>query len=204
MLKDAAEKSEQLELDDHATQNFGRCLAGLAMNVIENPVQSGFFREFLPSLPEKVRGSLALAMGEALEATQGKKAEETWTKWLKEYLELRLIGVPVALSIEETRAMAHWCLYLGSAFPEAVQCIVRMPLKGLSAYRITDKLATDSASQNYPREACRYINAVLKGDEHGGGHPKLATLRAQFSQTIRGTPEMREFEELLYSRGFKT
>ena len=52
MLKDATEKTDQFELDDHATQNLGHYLAGLAMKVIQNPV-SQVSSVFLPLFPEK-------------------------------------------------------------------------------------------------------------------------------------------------------
>ena len=203
MLKDATEKTDQFELDDNAARNLGHYLAGLAMKVIQNPVESGFFREFLPRLPEKVRGSLAQGMGDILEGIPPAMVGELWTKWLKEYLDLRLIGVPVALSSEETKGIADWCLYFGDAFPEAVQRIVQMPLRGVFAHRVIGKLLENPALEKFPQEACSYLNAVLKGQEYPFLDEPILTLHTKFQQTIPGTPEFREFEELLYLRGWK-
>ena len=203
MLKDATEKADQFELDDHATQNLGHYLAGLAMKVIPNPVESGFFREFLPRLPEKVRGSVAKGIGDFLEATPPEKASEIWDKWLKEYLDSRFIGVPVALSIGETKAIAGWCLYLGNAFPEAVQRIIQMPLKGVFAVGIIDNLLKSPLLERFPQSSCGYVNALLKGEEYVFLQDALLTLHGKFKQTISGTPEFAEFEELLYLRGWK-
>ncbi len=200
MLKDAPEKTDQF--DEHTLHNLGHYLAGLAMRVIKNPIASGFFRDFLPRLPEKVRGSLAQGMGKFLEAST-EKAGEVWNLWLKEYLDSRLVGVPVALLDQETKAMADWCLYLGSVFPEAVQRIVQMRLKGVFAYSIIDKLLKSPLLDTFPRESCRYVNAVTRGEDHPFLHEHHSQLHSKFKQTISGTPEFKEFEELLYLRGWK-
>ena len=201
MLKDATEKADQF--DEHTLHNLGHYLAGLAMRIIQNPVKAGFFRDFLPRLPERVRGSLAQGMGNFLEATLPEKAGEVWNLWLKEYLDLRLVGVPVALSDQETKSMADWCLYLGSVFPEAVQRVVQMRLKDVFAYGIIDKLLKNPVLETFPKESCRYINALLKGDEHQFLHEQHSQLHNKFKQAISGTPEFKEFEELLYLRGWK-
>jgi hypothetical protein len=201
MLKDATEKSEQF--NQQALHNLGFYLAGLAMWVVPKPVESGFFRDFLPRLPEKVRGSLAQGMGNCLEAMPPEKVTEIWSTWLKEYLDLRLIGVPVALAIEETKVIADWCLSLGDAFPEAVQLIAQMPLKNVFAFGIFDKLLKNPVLEKFSQAACGYVNILMKAEEYPSLHDSLLTLHGKFKQTISSTPEFQEFEELLYFRGWK-
>jgi len=201
MLKDATEQSEQF--GHHALQNLGFYLAGLAMWVLPKPVESGFFRDFLPRLPEKVRGSLAQGMGNCLEAMSPEKVSEIWSTWLREYLDSRLIGVPVALSIEETKAIVDWCLYLGDAFPEAVQRILQMPLKSVFAVGIFDKLQKNPVLDKFPHDTCGYVNALMKAEEYPILHESLLALHKRFKQTISDTPEFDGFEELLYLRGWK-
>jgi len=43
----------------------------------------------------------------------------------------------------------------------------------------------------------------MKGEEYLFLHNSLLTLHDKFKQTISGKPEFQEFEELLYSRGWK-
>ena len=200
MLKSTPEKTDQF--DEHTLQNLGHYLAGLAMRVIKNPVESGFFRDFLPRLPEKVRGSLAQGMGDFLEAAPD-RASEVWNLWLREYLDSRLIGVPIALSVQETKGMADWCLYLWDVFPEAVARITQMRLKKVFAHGIIDKLLKSSLIDTFPREGCRYVNAVMKGEDYPYLQNEHSQLHDKFKQTITGTPEFKEFEELLYLRGWK-
>ena len=141
---------------------------------------------------------MAQGIGDFLEKAPPETAKEIWDKWLREYLDSRLIGVPVALSTEETKSIADWCLYLGSAFPDAVQRIVQMPLKGVFAYGIIEKLLKNSALEKYPQAACAYVNAVLKGEEFVFLHDKHVALHDKFKQTISSTPQFKEFEEPLF------
>ncbi len=92
MLTGDAEKAEQF--DENALRSLGHYLASLAMHVIPNPVNSGFFHEFLPLLPENVRTSLARGIGDVLKVTPAEKMKSIWNTWLKDYLDLRLVGVP--------------------------------------------------------------------------------------------------------------
>jgi hypothetical protein len=200
MLKNTPEKTDQF--DEQTLRNLGLYLAGLGTRVIKNPVQSGFFRDFLPRLPESVRGSLAQGMGTFLEESP-QKAAGTWNLWLREYVDSRLIGVPVALSDEETKEMAEWCIHLGALFSEAVERIVQMRLRGVFAYGIIDKLLKSPLLDTFPKDSCRYVNAVMKGEDHPFLCDQHSKLHSKFKQTISGTPELKEFEELLYLRGWK-
>ena len=201
MVKSTAEKAEQFS--EQTLYNLGHYLAGLSLWVIPNPVQTDFFRDFLPLLPEKVRGSLAQGMGNILASMPAEKVAQIWGTWLKEYLDLRLVGVPVALSTEETKAMAEWCLYVGDAFPEAVERIVQMPLKGVFTQIIIEKLLTNPVLETFQQIACRYVVAILKGEEYPFLDDKHIQLHNRFKQGIPSTPELREFEESLYLRGWK-
>jgi len=111
-------------------------------------------------------------------------------------------GVPVALSIEETKQMADWCLYLGDAFPEATQRIKQMPLKNVFSYGITSKLVTNPVLDKFPKEACGYLNVILKAEEYPHLRDELLTFHGKFKATIAQTSEFHEFEELLYLRGW--
>jgi hypothetical protein len=200
MLKQTPEKADQF--DEHTLQNLGHYLAGLAMRVIKNPLESGFFRDFLPRLPEKVCGSLAQGMGDFLKAAPD-KVGGVWNDWLEEYLDSRLIGVPIALSDQETTAMAEWGLYSAPIFPKIVERITQMRLKGIFSYGIFDNLANSTLLEQFPKDSCRYVNALMKGEDHPHLHKQLVEMHAKFRLSIPSELEFKEFEELLYLRGWK-
>ena len=109
----------------------------------------------------------------------------------------------MALANEETKAMADWCLYLGSSFPEAVQRVVQMELKGVYAFGIIEKLLKSPVLQNFPKECCHYASAVMRGEDFPYLDEQHMDLHKKFKQTASETAEFKEFEELLYLRGWK-
>ena len=201
MLKGATEKSDQF--DAHALQNLGHSLAGLAMQVIPDPVESGFFRDFLPLLPDEVRGALAQGMGNRLEGLDDAARQKLWDTWLRRYLDLRLVGVPVALSATETKHMLEWCLHLGPVFPEAVDRISKMPQKAVFAFSIVKDLLVNAALEKFPVYACRLVIVALQAEDYPHLHEDALTLHQKLKNAIPGTPELKALEELLYVRGWE-
>ena len=204
MLKDATEKTEQF--DDQTLSHLGHYLAGLAIWIVPNPIRDGFFRDFLPPLPETVRAAMAQGIGHFLEACKVDKIEQIWNTWLKEYLDLRLVGVPVALSTQEANAMVHWCLYLGNHFPEGVERIVQMQFRGIHGLTIIHKLFEPRFIEyldKFPKESCRYVVSVLKAEDFLFLDDKHSQLHAKLKTVIAGPPELKEFEKVLYLRGWK-
>jgi len=201
MLKGATEKSEQF--DAHALQNLGYSLAGLAMRIIPDPLESAFFRDFLPLLPVEVRGALAQGMDHHLEQLDDAGREKLWERWLKRYLDLRLVGVPIALSVVETKHMLEWCLHLGPVFPQAVERVRKMPQKAVFAFSVVEDLLKNPVLEKFPLDACRLVTVALQAEDYPHLHDSLLKLHQKFKDTIAGTPEFTTYEELLYLRGWK-
>ena len=201
MLKGATERSEQF--DDHALQSLGYCLAGLAMHVVENPVESGFFRDFLPPLPDAVRAALAQGMDRYLERMDPAEIEKLWHAWLARYIDLRLVGIPAALSVAETKYMLNWCNHLGPVFPDAVDRIVRMPHQRVFAYSVIERLLKNQILEQFPLHACRLAIVALKYEDFPHLHASLLTVHQKLKNAIPSTPELIAFEELLYLRGWE-
>lgn len=202
MLKDATEKSEQF--GSETLQRLGFCLAALVMQVIPDPIESGFFREFLSLIPDEVRRALAAGMGDQLQRIDNKRRKKAmWEKWLKRYLDLRLEGIPVALSVAETEEMLEWCFHLSPAFADVVDRITRMPLKVKDAFSVLHNLADSPKVEEAPLAACRLAIAALRAEIDPVWHQSLETLHVKFAKTIRRAPEFQTYEELLFQRGWR-
>jgi SIR2-like protein len=201
MLKGATEQSEQF--DDHALQNLGHCLAGLAMHVVRDPVESGFFRDFLPPLPDPVRAALAQGMDRQLERMESTEIENLWRTWLERYVDLRLVGIPAALSVAETKYMLNWCLHLGPVFPAAVDRIVKMPQQAIFAYSVIEGLLKNPVLERFPLHACRLLIVALTYEDFPHLHASLLIVHQKLKTAIHGAPELSAFEELLYLRGWE-
>lgn len=199
-LKESSEKSGQFS--DMTLRNLGQHLAAVAMHVIPNPVESGFFRDFLPLLPDAVRGSLAIGMGNDLKRMNDAERQTLWNTWLRNYLDLRLVGVPVALSTAETQHMLEWCLHMGPLFAEAVERIAKMPQKDVFAFSILRDLCASPLVDGSPLAACRLIISALEGEDHAHLHKELITLHERLKLVIPKEPEFAKYEELLFDRGW--
>jgi len=173
------------------------------MRVIPDPVESGFFRDFLPLLPDEVRAALAQGMDNHLERIDDAARQKVWDAWLKRYLDLRLVGVPVALSVSETKHMLEWCLHLGPAFPEAVDRVSKMPQKAVFAFSVMKDLLENPALERFSLHVCRLVIVALQAEDYPHLHDEALTLHKKLKKTISGTPELNTFEELLYLRGWQ-
>jgi hypothetical protein len=201
MMKEATEKSGQF--NQNSLWRLGSQLAMLAIHVVSNPVESGFFRDFLPLLPDRARESLASTIGEQLESQNEDEIRQLWNAWLKRYLELRLVGIPLALSTSETKHMLAWCLHVGPVFSEAVELIVQMPQKGVFAYGILSDLAESPLVDEFPQVACRLAVAAMRAEEYPALHDSLNKLHQRFKLKIHKEAIFSEYEELLYLRDWK-
>jgi hypothetical protein len=81
------------------------------MQVTSNPVQSGFFRDFLPLLANEGRGAFALEISVQLQRLDDAGRQGLWDTWLKRYLDLRLVGLPVAFLSESGLEAFFWRLH---------------------------------------------------------------------------------------------
>lgn len=190
------------QFDKETLRRFGYALATLAMKVIADPVESGFFRDFLPLVHLEVRSAMANWMGEYLKSFDAEGRRQKWASWLERYVDLRLIGIPIALDTSETKHMTEWCVYLDESFPRMVERILKMPLEGVFAHPIIGELLKSDFPIKFSKEACLLSVVVLKAEKHPHFQEELRTLYHKLKERIPGSAEIRAFEELLFLRGW--
>jgi hypothetical protein len=197
-LKVQSENAEQFDSD--ARESFGMSLSFFPTQIIENPQKLKFFYDFLPFLPDDVRISLAEGMNDFLKNITDEKRRKTWDEWLREYVDQRLIGIPVALSEGECGAMFNWCLHLGDAFPEMVERIEKMKLSKIRnlIYLLVKNILESPLLGKFPIFACRIVNFSFQHDQYHHFGSELKTLSQRFSELIPKTPEFKFFKEHLY------
>lgn len=183
-------------------QGLGFHLAGLIMRVIPNPIKSGFINEVIPKLSDDVRGSLARGIGNYLKELKPEEQKEKWIEWIKEYLENRLNGIPSEFTVEETKNMTEWCLYLDDLFPESVNFLEKMHLEQVSAYGPSKDILNSPLLEKYPEESCRFCVIVMRAEDFPYLHKYLLELLSKFEQLINGSVWLTKFKEELYKRGW--
>lgn len=201
-LKQTTERRDQF--DSNALRSLGGHLAGLVMRAVDNPVTSGFFQEFLPLLPDQIRASLAQGIGNFIVNMSACDQKKVWDTWLRDYLDKRLLGIPVSLGHEETREIANWCLDLGDLFPDAVALVLKMPLKKVFVHGLIDKLLNSPLLNKFPETACEFMVVILRADEFKHLHGDLPKLHAKFKVLIPQSPHLRTLETLMYELGWKS
>lgn len=200
-LKQTAERREQF--DRHALRSLGGHLAALAMRTVDNPVTSGFFKEFLPLLPDEIRASLARGIGDFIEKMTAAEQKKVWDTWLRDYLDKRLLGIPVSLGHEESREIADWCLDLGDLFPAAVTLVSKMPLKKVFVHGLIDKLLSSPLLGKYPETACEFMVVAMRADDFRHLHGDFPKLHAKLKELIPRSPHLRVLETQMYELGWK-
>lgn len=201
LLRQAA--GEQSQFDSHALQSLGWHLANLAMRAYENPLAEGFFHEFLPLLPEGVRGAFADAMGEYLKNLEPAEREKIWKAWLKEYLEKRVLGIPISIAHEEANEFAEWCIDFGDLFSEIVDLVVKMPVEEIWVNRFSEELEKGPLVEQFPNAACDYLVLLLKAEKYPMLPAGLKSLHERLKILIPSSPNLRALEEEMYKRGLK-
>ncbi len=204
LLQQSTKNAEQFNRD--TVHRLGVRLGCIAIDVLADPLETGFFRDFLPLLTEESRGSMAVGIEMALNRLNDEERQQLWDRWLRRYLEQRLVGIPVSLSTAETKYMLLWCLSLGPVFPEAVDLVVQMPLRGsgdVESYRVFHELIESPLTNAFPLAACRLAIAVMHADEHMTFRGTPEALHEKLKLAIATAPEFKTFEELLYRRGWR-
>ncbi len=101
-------------------------VAGLALFIISDPLENNWITTVLQQLEEpeleRLAWKIRFDMKEAGEAI----CEPIWERWMKRYLEIRLLGAPRPLRGQEACYTACWAFSVGRHFPEAVKLVQTM------------------------------------------------------------------------------
>ncbi len=201
MIGDPSRVSDQL--DEHARWNFGLCLAAIAMGVIDDPVESRYFRDFLPQLDDRTREALTVGIDEYLKEINDDERRDVWNRWLNKYIETRKMGIPLSLSNQETVHMVEWCLHLGPAFPDAVDSMSNLTATGINTYGIICAISEGTLLTQFPSHCCRLATIALRGSDHGIVDDQVKRLYREMKALIPETRELQEFEVAAYQCGVR-
>ncbi len=145
----------------------------MVVHLVEDPLDSWIPKFFEQSAVED-RRTLALNIGSHLENMDDTRRQEWWGRWLRQYWENRLQGIPAPLNDHEVEAMLGWLLHLKELFPEAVVFAIQMPVPPLEEDRIIYRLKGEGLSSRYP-EATVKLLVYLAGSQSftSGSHSPI-------------------------------
>ena len=200
LLRETVDNTEKF--DNQALRHFGFKIAAITTIEGTNPIRSDFINKFFSAMPEASRVGFAIWIERFLKGSRVDKVR-LWDLWLREYVELRLMGMPIPLSPNEGNHMLEWCLHLEPVFSDAVERLTTVPLKKVFAYSIVKDLASNLMADNEPFHACKLSNVALENEDYPHLHKELPDLHKRWKPTIGRTEEFEKFEEHLFRRGWK-
>jgi hypothetical protein len=92
------------------------------------------------------------------------RQKEWWQRWLRQYWENRVSGLPVPLEPVEVKHMLDWLPHLPATFPEAVMLAIRMPKTRFEYSHLAYELKDSPLVEQYPDAMAQLIIFVLSCD----------------------------------------
>ena len=108
-------------------RSFIDTYTGILIYIIDDPLAEWIPR-FFEHADSSSRSCFAAQIGYFLGNVDDAKQQELWTRWLFQFWENRLQGIPVRLSDEEIPEMIAWAPRFDSLFPDAVNLAIKMRL----------------------------------------------------------------------------
>ena len=106
--------------------------------------------EFFKNADEADKRDFAFQVKRHLVDMDDARQEELWQRWLKQYWENRLDGIPSPLESEEISRMLDWLPHFNKLFPDAVDLAIQMSSKSLKRSSIVYELNESGLWENYP------------------------------------------------------
>lgn len=189
---------------DSLRQALANHIAGVALFRLENPLKDEWLLGVMQVLPDEDRCRLAATVDRSLEESDVAIVEGIWSRWLREYWDMRLLGIPQPLLAREANEMACWAFSVGRFFPDAVKMVEKMSdslsfEQTLLPYRMDKK----GLAKVHPEAAAELLllylqapNTRLYEDEHLRNVWRLLC-EANISSTL-----LRRIREEMFRKGF--
>ena len=198
------ETGEHLEQFNQQSQNrFGHHIARIAMDVIETPERVAFLEEFISLLTPPAYEGVAQAVTYRLKEMEPNECEDAWQGWLRDYLDLRLLGRPASLTPEESEPFAEFGLTLTQSFPDFVDRFVKMPLLKIRVFDVVEVLKPSDVWKNFPVPTCRFLTHVLLCGDGYFIPNDLNEIHHSLKQAVATSSEFHELEDAMITQGWR-
>lgn len=157
-------------IDTHFTGEFpGRSRAQMLVEVyalVFSYFANDPLRVWIPRLfkcsGETAHKHFAFVMRVRLSRMPAKQKRDWWQRWLRDYWQNRLDGVPTALKSKEVEEMLNWLPFLGEQCREAVDLAIQMPKVPLQYSPALHYIAESNLWQDHPLSIAKFF--IFLGD----------------------------------------
>ena len=134
--------------------------------VVDDPLDA-WIPAFFRAADDLDTRRFAWSVGQRIRGAEDAGQREWWDRWLKQYWENRLQGVPAPLTEGEVAEMVGWPRCFESLFPDAVALAVRMPAAPFVGWRLLHGMDEGDHWSSYPEATVRLLVYVAKHDVSG-------------------------------------
>ena len=155
-LSAVSSMTELFSSEGDTRQQFVTSYARMVTYFVDQPLDMWIPR-FFAKAGSGDRRRFAWVLGSELNRMDDSRQREWWGRWLKQYLENRLKGVPATLDASEVEELLDWLRHLDTLFPEAVELAVRMPEGPLERNHVIHDISTGELPSKYPEATAKLL-----------------------------------------------
>ena len=124
---------------------------------VDNPFEP-WISKFFQNSSIRSRVDFAKSIAMRLRRMEGNQKQKWWDRWLRQYWENRLSGIPVGLDPQEAAQMVAWvsCLSV-DLFPKTVNLAIQMPPPGGYSSHFLSDLSKGDQPSLYPEETAKFL-----------------------------------------------
>lgn len=130
----------------------------------EDEPQKELLQVFFKNSEPTDRHNLAIYIEHMISGLSEEQQKEQWNKWLKDYWQKRLQGIPLPLDDSEIKEMLEWLTQLTAVFPEAVELAIQMRKAKFDHVSIGYSLREGELVDRYPNDVAKILIYILELD----------------------------------------
>jgi hypothetical protein len=156
-----------------------------------------FFRSATPDDRKQFAGQIE----RFLRGMNADQQREYWERWIKDYWEKRLLGIPQPLTPGEIAKMIEWTPNLGMVFQEAIELAVQMPFAEFTHSSLVRDLGKSNLVSRFPEPSVKLMVYLLKCKCPNYFWYGLDEIVKQLDRGKVSEALLQQFDELLASKG---
>ena len=138
--------------DESIRSSYLEMAAAICLQSQINPIEPGWLRKWISRMDASGRCEWASTVARMLSEMSAGAADVHWSRWMKSYWHSRVDSIPLALTPDESSAMAEWTVLLEAGFTEAVGMAVSTEASFVKDSRIPSVLVDHAgADGNHSR-----------------------------------------------------
>jgi hypothetical protein len=148
-------------LGNQAATQFVDHIAVICVYSRINPLKDGWLTHFIRACDQDSRVLWANKILLELTRLDKNKKLRVWNKWIKQFLLLRLDGIPKIDTDKELALYYQWAVVLGSAFPHIVDILTKFPPTKFENSMVFNYILENKLHKIFPDSTINFLTHIL-------------------------------------------